>query len=205
MARQLHFSEALQHSRPTTEGPPLMALPHTTARLEQETNTKRILQEITAVGQRIKRMDFAISSLMPETKSMRLDIGNFQSRVSGLEQHVTIMEDHLNTGQDRDQELLYLLSKLVDLEDRSRGDSVCFFGFPEHLEGTDTQTFLRKVLPTLTNQTSDPPMEFQRAHKLGPKRKEGDLRPRMIIACILCHGQVRQLLLAARSQGPFRV
>ncbi|KAJ1164020.1 hypothetical protein NDU88_004467 [Pleurodeles waltl] len=135
---------------------------------------------------------------------MRLDIANFQSSVMGLEQCVTTMEDHLNTGQHRDQELLYLRSKLVDLEDRSRRNNVCFLGFPEQLEGTDIEDFLHKVLPTLTNKTLYPPLEFQRAHRLGPKQKDGDLLPRPIIACLLRHGQARQLLQNARSHGPFR-
>ncbi|KAJ1151063.1 hypothetical protein NDU88_003850 [Pleurodeles waltl] len=103
------------------------------ARPEQEMTMERILKENTSVGRHIEGMDSAIS-LTAETKSMRLDIANFQSHVTGLEQRVAIMEDHLNTGQDRDQELLYLHSKLVDLEDRSCRNTVCFLGFPKLLE-----------------------------------------------------------------------
>ncbi|KAJ1157489.1 hypothetical protein NDU88_010200 [Pleurodeles waltl] len=68
-ARQLFFSEALQHSRPTTTtvGPPTTVLPHTMARPEQETTMERKLQEITGVGRRIEGMDSAISSLTTET------------------------------------------------------------------------------------------------------------------------------------------
>ncbi|KAJ1182049.1 hypothetical protein NDU88_007245 [Pleurodeles waltl] len=125
-ARQLLFSEALQHSRPTTTtvGLAPTVLSHTMARPEQETTMECILPEITAAGQRIEGMSSAISLLTTETKSMRQDIVNIQYCVAGLEQHVTIMEDHLNTGHGRDQELLYLSSKLVDLEDRSCRDNV---------------------------------------------------------------------------------
>ncbi|KAJ1123154.1 hypothetical protein NDU88_001627 [Pleurodeles waltl] len=79
----------------------------------------RILQEITAVGCRLEGMDSTISALAAETKSMRLNKAGFQSRFSDLEQRVVAVEDHLNTAPDRDQELLFLHSKLVDLEDRS--------------------------------------------------------------------------------------
>ncbi|KAJ1207610.1 hypothetical protein NDU88_003000 [Pleurodeles waltl] len=165
-ARHPLFSEALQHSRPmtTTEGQQPTVLPHTMAKPEQETTMEHILQKITAIGQGIEGMDSAISLLTAKTPSMPLDIVNFQSRVTELEQRGTIMEDHLNTGQDRDQELLYLRSKLVDLEARSRRNNVHFLGFPEQLEGTDIQDFLRKVLPTLTNKTFDSPLELQRAY-----------------------------------------
>ncbi|KAJ1129757.1 hypothetical protein NDU88_008122 [Pleurodeles waltl] len=88
-------------------------------------------------------MDNAITSLTAETKSMHLDIVGFQSRVSGLEQCVATVEGHVTTFQDRDQKLLYLQSTLIDLEDRSRRENICFFGFPECMNGMDTHSFLR--------------------------------------------------------------
>ncbi|KAJ1099916.1 hypothetical protein NDU88_005009 [Pleurodeles waltl] len=116
-------------------------------------------------------MDSAITSLTAETKSMHLDRAGFQSWVTGLEQRVATMEDHINTTQDRDQELLYL----------------------------------RTALSTMTNLTFDPPLELQRAQRLGPTRQDGPPRPCLIIACLLRHGQARQLLLAAQVHGPFWV
>ncbi|KAJ1175632.1 hypothetical protein NDU88_000919 [Pleurodeles waltl] len=139
-----------------------------------------------------------------ETKSMRLDIAAFQSRVTGLEHRMTTMEDHIHTVLDRDQDLLYLCSKLTDLEDRSRRDNVCFFLFLEHVEGTDTPSFLRAALPKLTDITFDSSLQFQRAHRLGLKRQEVTSRPGPINACFLRHGQAHQLLLVARVHGPFR-
>ncbi|KAJ1158253.1 hypothetical protein NDU88_010946 [Pleurodeles waltl] len=105
----------------------------------------RILQEISAVGRRLE----GICTLAAETKSIRLDIVGFQAQVMGLELHVTVMEDHLNTTLDLDQELLYLRSKVIDLEDRSRRYNVCFFSFPEQLEGLDVQDFFRTTLSAI--------------------------------------------------------
>ncbi|KAJ1099051.1 hypothetical protein NDU88_004155 [Pleurodeles waltl] len=45
-----------------------------------------ILQEISVEGRRLEGMDNAMTLLTAETKSMRLDIAGFQSRVTGLEQ-----------------------------------------------------------------------------------------------------------------------
>ncbi|KAJ1163890.1 hypothetical protein NDU88_004342 [Pleurodeles waltl] len=114
-------------------------------------------------------MDSAISSLITETKSIRLNIAGFETRVSGLEQQKATVDDHLNITLDRNKELLYLSSKLIDLEDRSCRDNVSLFGFPEQVEGTDIQTFLRTTLPTLMGLTFDPALEFQRTHRLSPK------------------------------------
>ncbi|KAJ1205033.1 hypothetical protein NDU88_000468 [Pleurodeles waltl] len=148
-------------------------------------------------------MDSTISTLATETKFIRSDIESFQSRVTGLEQCVTAVEEHLNTVPDQDQEQLFLCSKLIDLEDRRRRDNVHFFGFPERIEGPNIQAFLQKILPAITGLTFDPPLEFQREHHLGSKRAERASRTRPIIACLLCHTQVRQLLTEARFHGPF--
>ncbi|KAJ1198513.1 hypothetical protein NDU88_002353 [Pleurodeles waltl] len=73
----------------------------------------RILQEISVVGRRLEGMDNAMASLTVETKSIHLDIAGFQSRVLGLEQRVSLVEAHATSSWDRDQELLYLHSKLA--------------------------------------------------------------------------------------------
>ncbi|KAJ1139332.1 hypothetical protein NDU88_005707 [Pleurodeles waltl] len=104
-----------------------------------------------------------------------------------------------------DQDLLYLRSKITDLEDRSGRDNIRLFGFPENEEGPDVQAFLGSVLSKLTSLTFDPPLEFQRAHRVGPKCPDGASRPHLIFACQLRYAQNHQLLQAARNHGPFRM
>ncbi|KAJ1171507.1 hypothetical protein NDU88_003368 [Pleurodeles waltl] len=122
----------------------------------------------------------------------------------GLEHRMATMEAHIQTVQNRDQDLMYLRSKLTALEDRSCRDNVHFFGFPEHAEVPGTQSFFRSVLPKLTDLTFVPPLEFQQVHELGPRPQDGTSRPRPIIACLLRYGQTCQLLPAAWVHGPFR-
>ncbi|KAJ1143064.1 hypothetical protein NDU88_009376 [Pleurodeles waltl] len=157
----------------------------------QESNMDRILQEISAVGRKLEGMDSAMVSLTAETKSICMEIASFQTCVLGLEQRVSTVEAQSASFQDRDQEHLFLRSKLTDLEDRSRRDNLRFLGFPENIEGEDLHGFLRDTLPKLTGITFDPPLEFQRAHRLGPRRPGTDARPRAIIACLLRHAQAR--------------
>ncbi|KAJ1159288.1 hypothetical protein NDU88_011955 [Pleurodeles waltl] len=80
-------------------------------------------------------MDASITSLTLETKSMRSDIAGFQSRVTGLEQRMGSLETQINTSQEREQDFLYLRSKLTDMKDRSRRDNIRLLGIPEHEEG----------------------------------------------------------------------
>ncbi|KAJ1194154.1 hypothetical protein NDU88_003449 [Pleurodeles waltl] len=113
------------------------------------------------------------------------------------------LEAHVTTIQDRDQDLSYLWSKITDLEDRSRRDNIRLFGIPENEEGPDVQAFLSSVSPKLTSLTFDPPLEFQRAHRVGLKCPVGASRPHPIIACLLRHTHTRQLLQVARNHGLF--
>ncbi|KAJ1090024.1 hypothetical protein NDU88_003164 [Pleurodeles waltl] len=134
---------------------------------DHPTTMDRILQEITIVSHRIEGMDASITSLTLETKSMRFDIASFQSRVTGLEQRMGSLEAQATMSRDRDQDLLYLRSKLTDMEDRSRRDDVCLHGIPENEEGSDMQAFLSSTLPKLTSLDFDPLLEFQWAHRIG--------------------------------------
>ncbi|KAJ1181103.1 hypothetical protein NDU88_006313 [Pleurodeles waltl] len=165
----------------------------------------RILQEILAVGRKLEGMDNAMVALTAETRSMRLEIAGFQSQISGLDQRVTTVEAQAASWTNRDQELLHLHSRLTDLEDRSRRNNIHLLGIPEGTEGMDILSYLRDMLPKLTNTTFDPPLKFQRAHRLGPKRQDRKGCPRPLIACMLCHGQTRQLLQTAQTQGPLRL
>ncbi|KAJ1119271.1 hypothetical protein NDU88_007457 [Pleurodeles waltl] len=195
-ARHLLFSEALrQWKHHSKEDPP--TFPRSSmADDTQGATMDRILQEISAVTRKLEGMDSAMVVLTAETRSMRLDIEGFQSQISRLDQRVATVETQVASWIDRDQELLHLRSKLIDLEDRSRKNNVRLLGFPEGIQGADMFSYLRETLPKLTEITFDPALEFQRAHRLGPKRQNGNGRPRPIIVCLLRHTQARQLLRA---------
>ncbi|KAJ1088836.1 hypothetical protein NDU88_001991 [Pleurodeles waltl] len=136
----------------------------------QGASMDRILQEISAVGRKLEGMDNAMTALTSETRSMRLEIADFQSQISGLYHRVTAVESQVALQTDRDQELFHLRSKLTDLEYRSRRNNIRFLRFPEGFEGTDVLSYLRDTLPKLADTTFEPPLEFQRAHRLGLKR-----------------------------------
>ncbi|KAJ1137943.1 hypothetical protein NDU88_004337 [Pleurodeles waltl] len=179
LARQLLSSEVLLQ---TKETPPQTATQPSTTYQEmanpvQKPSMDRILQEISAVGHRLEGMDNVMVSMAAETKSICTEIASFQTRVLGLEQRVSKVEAYSSSFQDRDQELLFLGCKLTDLEDRSRRDNVRFIGFPENIEGEDLHRFLRDTLLRLTDTVFEPPLEFQRAHRLGPQRTGTDARP----------------------------
>ncbi|KAJ1197637.1 hypothetical protein NDU88_001493 [Pleurodeles waltl] len=196
-ACQLLFSEALRQQKHSRVVDPLTSR-HTNMTEDTESaSMDRILQEISAVGRKLEGMDNAMVALATETRSMRLEIAGFQLQISGLDQRVTTVEAQAASWANKDQELLHLCSRLTDLEDRSSRNNIRLLGIPEGTEGVDIPSYLRDMLPKLTDITFDPPLEFQRAHRLGPKRQDRKGRPRPIIACMLRHGQARQLLQTA--------
>ncbi|KAJ1150434.1 hypothetical protein NDU88_003225 [Pleurodeles waltl] len=151
-------------------------------------------------------MDNTMVGLTAETRSMCLEIAGFQSQVSRLDQRVMTVEAQATSWANRDQELLHLRSMLTDLEDRSRRNNIHILQHSRSSGGDGGRRYpLLPMLPILTDITFDPSLEFQRAHRLGPKRQDGKGRPRPIIACMLHHGQARQLLQTARTQGPLRL
>ncbi|KAJ1171487.1 hypothetical protein NDU88_003348 [Pleurodeles waltl] len=111
------------------------------------------------------------------------------------------VEDHIAALPEWDSEIQSLWAKITDLEDRSRRDNVCFFGIPEHQECSDIKVFLKAFLPELTGLDFSLPLEFQRAHRIGPLHKTTSGRPPPIIVCFLRHEQARQVISMARSQG----
>ncbi|KAJ1170908.1 hypothetical protein NDU88_002779 [Pleurodeles waltl] len=131
----------------------------------------------------------------------RMEISAVGRKLEGMDKAMTAL-----TVETRSMRLEIVgFHKLTNLEDRSRRNNVRFLGFPEGIEGTDILSYLRDTLPKLADITFDPPLEFQRAHRLGLKRQNGKDRPRPIIACFLRHGQVRQLFQMSRRQGPLRL
>ncbi|KAJ1113510.1 hypothetical protein NDU88_001752 [Pleurodeles waltl] len=202
-SRKLLFSEAI--ARPKIMA--ALAAPSCPTALPADPHTieatDRILQEITAVGRRLDAMDLKIADLCVASSSIWADIASFRETVTDLDQRLTTVEGHVAALPDQDAELRLLRAKVIDLEDRSRRDKVCFFGIPEHKEGSEITTFLKKLLPELTGLDFLPPLEFQRVHRIGPLHKATSGRPRPISACFLRHNQARQVISIAGSRGPY--
>ncbi|KAJ1114169.1 hypothetical protein NDU88_002408 [Pleurodeles waltl] len=164
--------------------------------------TERILQDIASVGHRLEAMDQKITDLTIASSSFRAEIAGFKDTADALDQRLTTVEDQMATLPDQEIELRSLRAKVTDLEDRSRRDNIRLFGILERKEGSDTKAFLQSLLPDLFDIEFSLPLEFQLAHRIGPSHKATSDKPRPIIACFLRHDQARQVLSAAKTQGP---
>ncbi|KAJ1203611.1 hypothetical protein NDU88_007395 [Pleurodeles waltl] len=201
-SRQLLFLEAITQSKTMMvqmSTPCPKSSPTDPPALEA---TEHILQEIASVGRHLEAMDLKITDLTITSSSIRADIAGFKEIADALDQRLTAVEDQVVALPNQETELRSLRAKVTDLEDRRRRDNIRFFGIPERKEGSDVKTFLQSLLPDLFGIEFSPPPEFQRAHRIGPPNKATSDKPRPIIACFLRNEQARQVLSAAKTQGP---
>ncbi|KAJ1192086.1 hypothetical protein NDU88_001398 [Pleurodeles waltl] len=165
-----------------------------------------ILKEISAVGQRLGSMDVKISDLATEMKTIRMDLNCFHTKVEILDQRTTFLEEKLDNAEYWGPDIWHLKQKVIDLEDRARRNNIRFYGIPEKMEvNNDVKNLLLTLIPRLLNISFEHPLELQRAHRIRSRTSTSTLesRPRSIIACLLRHEQVRQILTAARKHGPY--
>ncbi|KAJ1099975.1 hypothetical protein NDU88_005066 [Pleurodeles waltl] len=168
---QLLFSEALAQPKAIAmQGTSPGSAPSPAASPPLEA-TDCILQEIAEVGRRLETMDARISELTVASSSIRANIAGVRETVRTLDQRLTIMEDHVAVLPGQEAELRSLRAKVTDLENRSHRDNICLFSILEHKEGSDVKTFLKNLLPELAGLEYLPPLEFQRAHRIGPLHK----------------------------------
>ncbi|KAJ1189390.1 hypothetical protein NDU88_006135 [Pleurodeles waltl] len=70
-----------------------------------DTAMERILQEISAVGRRLDTMDSKITDLSADSKSIRVDIGSFQTTVTDLDHRLHAVKDQMTNLPDHELEL----------------------------------------------------------------------------------------------------
>ncbi|KAJ1165442.1 hypothetical protein NDU88_005870 [Pleurodeles waltl] len=100
-----------------------------------KTTTDLILKEITVVGHRLEVMEEKTLDLIVEMKSIWADITGFHDKVEALDHCLSILEARIDLIPDRGLELRVLQDKIINPEDRSCRDNICFFGIPEKVEG----------------------------------------------------------------------
>ncbi|KAJ1203392.1 hypothetical protein NDU88_007179 [Pleurodeles waltl] len=139
-------------------------------------------------------------------KTIRMDLNSFHTKVEILDQRTTFLEEKLDNAEYWGPDIWHLKQKVIDLEDRARRNNIHFYGIPEKMEvNNDVKNLLLTLIPRLLNISFVHPFELQRAHRIRSRTSTSTLasRPRSIIACLLRHEQVRQILTAARKHGPY--
>ncbi|KAJ1202683.1 hypothetical protein NDU88_006480 [Pleurodeles waltl] len=100
------------------------------------------------------------------------------TKSDGLEQRIGSLETQINTSLEREQDFLYLRSKLTDMEDRSRRDNIHLLGIPENEQARSHSPFRIdqheiRITADYSNETNERRKAFlalrPRLHKLEMK------------------------------------
>uniref|UniRef100_H2ZVD0 L1 transposable element RRM domain-containing protein n=1 Tax=Latimeria chalumnae TaxID=7897 RepID=H2ZVD0_LATCH len=140
-----------------------------------------------------------------DLQSLHSSVNNLGSKITAAEARISQIEDENGSRDTQAQHLQSQLSAVVsridDLENRSRRNNVRILGFPEGVEGNNLCTFLIKILPDLLGLDPSDPLEIERAHRSLGQHPAPDKRPRAFIVKLLRYPTWEKILKAAREKG----
>uniref|UniRef100_H3BB74 L1 transposable element RRM domain-containing protein n=1 Tax=Latimeria chalumnae TaxID=7897 RepID=H3BB74_LATCH len=158
-----------------------------------------ILQDVqhpnSHIKEKISEINSSISSLDRRLDTTECCIGDAEDVIQNLETNV----QHLQ------EEIVKILGKTEDLENRSRRCNLHLVRLPEGVEGKDPVAFLEDWLPTFLNLPEmAEKLEIEWAHRtFMPKPKDSE-RPRMLLFKLLWFHDKELILQHARNSGPLR-
>ncbi|KAK1889979.1 Hepatoma-derived growth factor [Dissostichus eleginoides] len=122
----------------------------------------------------------AVGSKLKDTQSSLGD------QVNLLEQRVGANEDNVQECVARVKQLekdnSFLMSKVDDLENRSRRSNLLFVGIQESAEGNDIIGFMSRLIPQLLGPDAFPTLPIiERAHRSPTARQNSRASPRAIM------------------------
>ncbi|KAJ1194821.1 hypothetical protein NDU88_004106 [Pleurodeles waltl] len=149
-------------------------------------------------------MDVKVSDRATEMKTIRMDLNSFHTKVEILDKRTIFLEEKLDNVEYWGTDIWHLKQKVIDLEDRAQRNNICFYGIPEKMEvNNDVKNLLLTLILWLLNISFEHSLEYQRAHRIRLRTSTSTLESTPIIACLLRHEQVLQILTAARKHGPY--
>lgn len=160
----------------------------------------------------LSHMDAKVDPIHSQLNNIQRSLDTIGEHVGLLEQRVGKTEDDILDLQSKNHELekqnSYLLTKVEDLENRSRASNLRFINVPEYAEGPDILGFMSQLIPQLLGRENFPfaPV-IERAHRTptgppgGATARHGDrVRPRPILIKLLNFQDKIKVLRLARDK-----
>lgn len=166
-------------------------------------DTARVLEAI-AVCQ--STLTSRIEEVKVDISLIRQDIHKLRDRVSETERRVSHVEDGVHPLQVTTEQLQYqliaVLSKQDDMENRLRRCNLRFVGLPERSEGTGPPTFLENLLIKMFGREAfSSTFVVERAHCLSAKPPPNGAPPCTFIAKFLNYRDRDTILRLTRERG----
>ncbi|KAK7922048.1 hypothetical protein WMY93_008950 [Mugilogobius chulae] len=183
--------------------------PPSSSGTQENATTDQMALDISKIYALLKetseKQDDKLNSIQASTRAVEAKLADLSTRLVNVESRIAFLEDantalEVNPPASR-SEVENLLSKLDDLENRSRRNNLRFVGFPEGCEDTDALAFMCAVIPELLKIDLRGDLELERAHRTLGKRKPDGQPPRAMLVRFLRFQDREKIVNAARSAG----
>ncbi|KAK1885671.1 LINE-1 retrotransposable element ORF1 protein [Dissostichus eleginoides] len=137
-------------------------------------------------------------------------LSRIHNSLSSLGDQVNLLEQRVRANEDNVQECVarvkqlekdnsFLMSKVDDLENRSRRSNLRFIGILESAEGSDIIGFMSRLIPQLLGPDAFPTLPIiERAHRSPTARQNSRASPRAIMIELLNFQDKVKILRLAR-------
>lgn len=142
----------------------------------------------------------ALADMRKEVNECTQRVSQAKLRISNTEDEVASLQAKVHTLKSKNKTLE---DKLLDLETRSRLNSVRLVGLLEGVEGRDPCSFLEKWIPEVLDITSPQAVVIERAQRVGPPRDSG-APPRTLIMKFLSYKDKQAVSSAMRTKKDVR-
>lgn len=152
---------------------------------------------------RLDALHSSINSALAQITTNAQKIADLETRMVACESSITEVDTAVSQRQNAE---IILRDKLEDLENRERRNNLRFIGIPEEFTGDSLLQVLVKDIPSALQMDLTPdPLMIERAHRIGPPRRERDSRPRPVIARFLNWTIKERFLRAYRNSASLQV
>lgn len=168
---------------------------------EQTSGAAGILEAITAL-----KDDFGskFDGVLTAINGIKSDFKDFSGRLQQAENRIGDIEDEVASEKIKlaqmEKQVSELISKVDDLENRSRRSNLRLINLPEKVEKGNAAAFLEKWLPDVLGPEVFPaPLVIESAHRL-PRAPQSSAPPVMIIKFLNFRDKIR-VMQATRKKG----
>lgn len=169
-----------------------------------------VFSAISACNSTLSTLTSHISDLRSDMSLIRHDLQSINERVKGAEDRIGGLEDQLpplHADMKRaSQQIAYLLTKVDDLENRSRRNNIRLVGVPEKSEGRDPVAFFEAWLTDLVGRDClSTHFSIERAHRVPMRAPPPGAPPRPILLKLLHFRDRDAALRKAREKGDLTI
>ncbi|KAJ4939396.1 hypothetical protein JOQ06_028845, partial [Pogonophryne albipinna] len=153
----------------------------------------------------LTHIDSKMDPIQSSLSRIHNSLSSLGDQVNLLEQRVGANEDNVHECVARVKQLekdnSFLMSKVDDLENRSRRSNLRFVGIQESAEGSDIIGFMSQLIPQLLGPDAFPTLPIiERAHRSPTARQNSRASPRAIMIELLNFQDKVKILRLAREK-----